>query len=254
LDVLDEDKRIVGRIDRGIAEEFYLAAHTKAMARGFIRAKVGYAYVYPITDEHVRQVMEIGSYKFDVTVHYEEKDGSSRPKSLEIIPKDRAMFSDKEVRKHLSAVPHSAITDNMIRLARKWLKAGDSVEVLIDSTYPEGADERLKMSSFTENNELVWFDIGDGTEQAVLWRIKKGKDHSMLTEDVGGIDMNEIDVNRQGTGVNIQFSPESLEAITEMGIEGFVPIIIDLTPINSILPLLGLEPRKEEEFEVTKKS
>ena len=35
--------------------------------------------------------------------------------------------------------------------------------------------------------------------------------------------------------------------ILENGMDGFVPVIINLTPINRILPILGLEPRKEEE-------
>jgi len=37
----------------------------------------------------------------------------------------------------------------------------------------------------------------------------------------------------------------------DMGITGFAPVIINITPLPSILPLLGLEPGKNEEFEVS---
>ncbi len=64
--------------------------------------------------------------------------------------------------------------------------------------------------------------------------------------DVGGIDMNEINVKRQGSGVDIQFSQEAIQSIIDMGIDGFAPVIINLTPISSILPMLGLAPEEKE--------
>jgi len=65
----------------------------------------------------------------------------------------------------------------------------------------------------------------------------------------GGIDMNNINVNRQGAGVDIQFDPAMMQEILNNGVDGFAPVIINLTPINSIMPLLGLEPRSQEEKE-----
>ncbi len=65
---------------------------------------------------------------------------------------------------------------------------------------------------------------------------------------VGGIDMNEIDLNRGGSGVDIQFDPAQLEPLLEDGVV-FSPVFMDFTPINSILPLLGLVPRNEENEE-----
>jgi hypothetical protein len=68
----------------------------------------------------------------------------------------------------------------------------------------------------------------------------------------GGIDMNNINVNRQGAGVDIQFDPAMMQDILDRGVDGFVPVIINLTPINSVMPLLGLEPRiREEEYMVS---
>jgi len=68
---------------------------------------------------------------------------------------------------------------------------------------------------------------------------------------LGGIDLNEIEVDRQGVGVNIQFDPAAMEPILNMQIDGFAPVIINFVPINSVLPLLGLEPQREEELEMS---
>ena len=79
-----------------------------------------------------------------------------------------------------------------------------------------------------------------------------GSDKAMLSEDVGGIDMNNINVDRQGAGVDIHFDMEAIQPIIDMGIDGFTPVIINITPLNSVLPLLGLQPRREEEeFQVS---
>ena len=63
----------------------------------------------------------------------------------------------------------------------------------------------------------------------------------------GGIDMNEINVEHQGAGVNIQFDPAMMQDILINGVDGFVPVIINLTPINSIMTLLGLKKAEPQE-------
>ena len=64
--------------------------------------------------------------------------------------------------------------------------------------------------------------------------------------------MNTIDLGREGAGVDIQFDPTELQEIIDAGIDGFAPVIINITPLPSVLPLLGLEPqRKEDELEVS---
>lgn len=67
-----------------------------------------------------------------------------------------------------------------------------------------------------------------------------------LEEDVGGIDMNEIPVDRQGSGVDVQFDLEALPPDLNAQIKGFAPVIINIVPLPSILPLLGLEDEEEE--------
>ncbi len=66
-------------------------------------------------------------------------------------------------------------------------------------------------------------------------------------KDVGGIDLNEIDVDRQGGGVSIEFDPIRMQEMLNMNIDGFAPVIISITPLPSIFPLLGLAPQREEE-------
>ena len=64
---------------------------------------------------------------------------------------------------------------------------------------------------------------------------------------VGGIDLNEISVDRKGSGVDIQFDPAMMQEFMDMNITGFTPVIINLTPVSSILPLLGLGDAPEDE-------
>jgi len=84
-----------------------------------------------------------------------------------------------------------------------------------------------------------------------LSKTLESSDAAQLGQDVGGIDFNRINVNREGAGFDIQFSPQSIEPFLQDGFEGFVPVIINIIPLPTVLPLLGLEPRtrqREEEF------
>jgi len=71
-------------------------------------------------------------------------------------------------------------------------------------------------------------------------------------KEVGGIDFNNIAVDRQGTGVNIQFDPAKIDPVLKNRIQGFTPVIINITPLPSLLPLLGLQPEAEEAQELSR--
>ena len=45
-------------------------------------------------------------------------------------------------------------------------------------------------------------------------------------DGVGGIDMNDIDVNRQGTAVDIQFDPVEFQEMIDAGIDGFARLLL----------------------------
>ena len=71
----------------------------------------------------------------------------------------------------------------------------------------------------------------------------------LIQNDKGGIDLNSIGLYRRGTGVEINFQPALVEPFLQEDIPGFIPSIINVTPINSVLPLLGLEPPELEQGE-----
>jgi len=54
--------------------------------------------------------------------------------------------------------------------------------------------------------------------------------------------------NVTGKAVAVQFDPARLNELMQGGFEGFTPVIINITPIQNPLLLLGVNPpRKEEE-------
>ena len=62
----------------------------------------------------------------------------------------------------------------------------------------------------------------------------------------GGIDLNQINVKRNGKTVNVQFDPVQLNELMQGGVEGFTPVIINITHISSPFQLLGINPPKQE--------
>lgn len=98
--------------------------------------------------------------------------------------------------------------------------------------------------------------------QAAIELINRGgQDRAMMAsptveqaqDNVGGIDMNKIDINKQGTnaGVEIKFNDEQMQNLLNGNFGGFAPVIINIVPIPSFLPMLGLEPKREEELQVS---
>ena len=66
-------------------------------------------------------------------------------------------------------------------------------------------------------------------------------------EKVGGIDLNQINVNRTGKSINIPFDPAQLNELIQGGFNGFTPVIINIAPIPSLLSFLRGNPAKESE-------
>jgi len=111
--------------------------------------------------------------------------------------------------------------------------------------------EELKEAKNAEAPLIVsqpWVEMRDGVQMSIKLLPKQLE---ISSSSVGGIDLNDIAVDRQGFGVDIQFDPVEMQSIIELGIDGFAPVIINLTPLPSVLPLLGLEPRKKEEYELS---
>ena len=72
-------------------------------------------------------------------------------------------------------------------------------------------------------------------------------DKAALAKDLGGIDLNPINVKRSGKTVTVQFDPAQLNELMQGGFEGFTPVIINITPIQSPFQLLGINPAKQPE-------
>ncbi len=66
----------------------------------------------------------------------------------------------------------------------------------------------------------------------------------------GGIDLNtkNMTTNLSGDKINIQFDKAMIESFKRGDFTGVRPVILNVTPIQSVLPLLGLAPRKEDEL------
>ena len=109
---------------------------------------------------------------------------------------------------------------------------------------PRGYYEYEQHSS-GEHPEFL-FDGGP----ALYW-IKEGfggaSDTSKDKAMNGGIDLNQINVLRNGKTVNVQFDPAQLNALIQGGFEGFTPVIINITHISSPFQLLGINPAKQPE-------
>jgi hypothetical protein len=71
---------------------------------------------------------------------------------------------------------------------------------------------------------------------------RQEKDQTMLagSSDVGGIDIQNIDVKRTGAGAEIEFNDDAVRDILKNGFNGFTPVIINITPVVSPLVILGL--------------
>jgi hypothetical protein len=74
-------------------------------------------------------------------------------------------------------------------------------------------------------------------------------DRAMIASEAnkGGIDLNQINVNRGGKKITVGFDPVELEVLMQSGFRGFTPVIKDITPISSPLSLLGVGPAAGEE-------
>jgi len=124
------------------------------------------------------------------------------------------------------------------------------VDVYAKDDSGKTAIDYAKSSYYSKVNEKV--EVLKLLESAVSGN-DPGRSSSPVSaeiEEVGGIDLNKIKVGRQGAGVDIQFDPVELQNIIDLGITGFAPVIINITPLPSVLPLLGLAPR-EEEYELS---
>ena len=79
-------------------------------------------------------------------------------------------------------------------------------------------------------------------------RIKYGFLGNNPSRAPGGIDLNQINVNRIGKTINVQFDPAQLNELEQSNFKGFTPVITGFKYIQSPFPLMGInDPAKEPE-------
>ena len=65
-------------------------------------------------------------------------------------------------------------------------------------------------------------------------------DLAQIASENGGIDLNQIKVNSVGRAIDVQFDQAQFNEFLRGGFDGFSPVIVTITPIQSPLPLLGV--------------
>ena len=132
------------------------------------------------------------------------------------------------------------------------IQKGDMLTIVPHASY-----KPVVVIMFDYSEEIGIIDYAFYGEEGETVKIDHDVDYIIVDHEgsasspLGGIDMNAINVDRQGGGVDIQFDPVEIQEIIDMGITGFAPVIINITPLLSVLPLLGLAPNKEEELEMS---
>lgn len=149
--------------------------------------------------------------------------------------------------------------DTALILASYFGDSADIVRLLLDN----GADPYIKntkgqtaLDKAQENGDLKIINL---LKSALLEskvddvggdNMSERSDQAMVSFP-GGIDMNIIDIDRQTSTEagqethTIQFNMQGMEPLLNMNIQGFTPVIVDMIPINSVLPLLGLMPTEK---------
>jgi hypothetical protein len=105
----------------------------------------------------------------------------------------------------------------------------------------EGFIQRLNDYQ-TELDDVI--DLEVARREAELDGETLTTDDAMLIQDdsLGGIDFNEIDLEGTGPGIVIEFDQQRVQEIMREGaVDGFSPVIINIMPVTSVLPLLGLD-------------
>ncbi|MBF0384423.1 MAG: (d)CMP kinase, partial [Candidatus Omnitrophica bacterium] len=163
-----------------------------------------------------------------------------------------SLYGEKEAELLMSGVTEQSIKDAIIRAISEQLGAAkleyqeQVARLRSDALFYDGVTREMvrNKAGFIQAVDI----FNKMNDRAVLG---KGKIDKASLSDVGGVDFNNIRVNRMGNNIDIKFKPAQMQDILNNGIDGFVPVIIDIIPLMNILPILGLEPADKEEFNVS---
>ena len=175
-------------------------------------------------------------------------DRKSAAEALDLIenkldPKHHHLISGLHIREVLKIGKNFSVTYNPSKYERRIVGYKDGVEIGMEvDWHPVYEQEKIWDTVMIEPESLE-----------IIASFKSGVSSPILDSDndLGGIDMNRISINHRGAGVDIQFDLIDVQTMIDMGITGLAPVIINFVPLPSILPLLGLEPKREEDFELS---
>jgi len=92
---------------------------------------------------------------------------------------------------------------------------------------------------------LLWqsdkFPVWINGQVYVEERIDAASLTSKIKEDIGGIDMNDINIDFKGENKFIYFNMGVTESLMDRSFDRFTPIIVDFSLVDSILPFLGVQ-------------
>ena len=120
-------------------------------------------------------------------------------------------------------------------------------------TFSSKADFLMLMLEFLEENKKAARTATLQLDALVSGETEE-TDQAMLGEDkVGGIDLNpeflDLKIKRDGNGIPLPMLQQPMELLKE--IEGFLPVIINITPVQNLPMLLGLDTTAEDEDDPT---
>jgi hypothetical protein len=112
------------------------------------------------------------------------------------------------------------------------------------------AQAELAASTFALTKDIQSPNLGTA-HRTILARVEELKREIENLKRFGGIDFNNIGVERQGRGIDVKFDPAKIDPVLKNRIQGFTPVIINITPLPSLIPILGLDlPQDEDGQEV----
>ena len=104
-----------------------------------------------------------------------------------------------------------------------------------------GGNEAMRVWKHKDTGK-EWHEYSDGKPPGI-----NSSPLQALSEKVGGIDLNDIQVEQQGNLIEMPVDSRFLESLKGLKINGFAPVILNFTPIPSLLPILGLDEKIYQE-------
>ncbi|MBF0523072.1 MAG: UTP--glucose-1-phosphate uridylyltransferase, partial [Candidatus Omnitrophica bacterium] len=177
--------------------------------------------------------------------------------SESLIGTDKAMISEDEARSliesKLDSQYHYLISSENISDVQRIRDSGHYPSHDFEVIYHPGTPEMEEVLAWVGGTQVPYGSQPTGkriSEYLEIINSQTSVDHALVTkkpDEVGGIDMNNINLKGDGKGkFTFQFDPKVMEQFKDVPVDNLSPVIINIVPLPSIFPLLGLaEPGKE---------